>query len=150
MKATKIEQNDVEEMKISSLPSRPTAPTAMGGKGFTAAEMKAAFDKLPLHLVSKYNDLIDDIFSSEDGLTSALLTGISDGHTLKDLLSDITDGTFASYLRVGEDVLYAVITDMKAADIDRDYKITLLERLANDSVIECGKCSYRNSSGGFA
>ena len=61
MKATKIFDSEIESLKISSLPTRPTAPTAFGGKGYTSAEMKAAFDMLPLFIISHFNDLVDDV-----------------------------------------------------------------------------------------
>ena len=45
MKSRKITEADIAEMKISNLPTRPTSPQSFGGKGYTAADMKAAFDK---------------------------------------------------------------------------------------------------------
>ena len=45
MKATKITDNEISDKLISSLPSRPTAPASFGGRGFSANEMKAAFDE---------------------------------------------------------------------------------------------------------
>lgn len=65
MNAKKIYDSEIESKKISSLPTRPTASTAFGGKGYTATEMKEAFDLLPLHIVSAFNTLIGDIESGE-------------------------------------------------------------------------------------
>ena len=48
MYTSKILDSEISGLKVASLPTRPTAPQSFGGKGFTAAEMKAAFDKLPL------------------------------------------------------------------------------------------------------
>jgi hypothetical protein len=108
MKTTKIFDSEIRNMLISSLPSRPTAPTAFGGRGFTAIEMKEAFDKLPLYLVSKFNALIDDITrDSEDSILSSIPTGIKEGHSLKDLISDLDSGNLASYLNVQGEPLAA-------------------------------------------
>ncbi|MBO5723702.1 MAG: hypothetical protein J6S58_02630, partial [Lentisphaeria bacterium] len=62
-------------------------------------EMKSAFDRLPLFIISKLNDLIDHI-SDPDGMIDNIPSGISEGHTLKDLTRDIASGSFASYLTV--------------------------------------------------
>lgn len=101
MKTNKILDAEISNMLISSLPSRPTAPSAFGGRGFGAVEMKAAFDKLPLFLVSKINSLLEDIASGgEDSVLGTIPTGISEGHTLFNLLSDIKNGNLSGYLDV--------------------------------------------------
>ena len=61
MNTTKILDSEINDFKIASLPSRPTAPTAFGGKGYTSSEMKAAFDRLPLFIIERLNELIDDV-----------------------------------------------------------------------------------------
>lgn len=120
MKTTKIFDSEIRNMLISSLPSRPTAPTAFGGRGFTASEMKEAFDKLPLYLVSKFNALIDDITSGgEDSILSSIPTGIKEGHSLKDLILDLDNGNLASYLNVRGEPLAARLS----------YILSELERL---------------------
>ena len=68
MKSTKITENDIKNLKVASLPSRPTAPVAAGGAGYTSNQMKAAFDRLPLFIVDKINDIIDDIAELESKL----------------------------------------------------------------------------------
>ena len=68
--------------------------------------MKEAFDKLPLYIIEKFNTLLMDIASAEDDSISAVIpTGISEGHTLYTLFSDITGGKFAQYLAIGEQTL---------------------------------------------
>ena len=52
MKSKKITDGDINDKKVASLPTRPTAPAAFGGKGYTATELKEAFDSLPLFLVN--------------------------------------------------------------------------------------------------
>ncbi len=65
---TKILPSEIADLKIASLPTRPTAPTTFGGMGYSAADMKAAFDALPLFIIERLNALIDDVAS----LTSQL------------------------------------------------------------------------------
>jgi hypothetical protein len=69
--------------KISSLPTRPTAPTAFGGKGYSATEMKEAFDRLPLYVAERLNSLIDDI---ESGSLADL---IAESEPFATLLGDV-------------------------------------------------------------
>ena len=106
MNTKKITDADVAGFKISSLPTRPTAPTSLGGRGYSSKEMKEAFDRLPLYIIEKFNLLVDDICEKgENSLSAAIPTGISDTHTLYDLFSDIVNGRFASYLSVGDGTL---------------------------------------------
>ena len=65
MKATKITNADITPLRVSSLPSRPTAPKAYGGLGYTAAQMKSAFDAFPMFLANKFNALMTDITATE-------------------------------------------------------------------------------------
>lgn len=99
----KITDEEMSECCVASLPTRPNAPGAFGGRGFSAQDMKEAFDRLPRLIAERLNSLIDDVHSSGEGSVSAAIpTGISDGHTLAQLFSDIISGAFASYLRVGD------------------------------------------------
>ena len=106
MNTTKITETEIKDFKIASLPSRPTAPAAFGGRGYTAADMKAAFDKLPLYIIERFNSLIDDVSDADEGgLAAAIPTGIYDGHTLKGFFSDILSGSSAAYLSLGDETL---------------------------------------------
>lgn len=99
MKAKKIETEDIKEMLVSSLPTRPTAPRAQGGMGYGATQMKCAFDRLPLYLVERYNELLEDIEKlGDDSLSAVIPTGIKDSHTLSDLFRDVESGAMATYL----------------------------------------------------
>jgi hypothetical protein len=101
MKAKKITEGEIADLKISSLPTRPCAPTSFGGRGYTSVEMKAAFDKLPLFIVERYNALLDDIFGEGlDSIAREIKTGIAEGHTLCELCSDLADGSAAAYITV--------------------------------------------------
>ena len=96
------------------MPSHPTSPKLLGGRGYTAADMKAAFDRLPMLLVERLNSLIDDIKDAGDGgVAAAIPTELSDNHTLKEMFEDIRNGNFASYLAVGEASLLSVITELR-------------------------------------
>lgn len=112
MKAKKILNSDIEHILISSLPSHPTAPRAFGGRGYSATEMKEAFDKLPLHIVEEYNKLISDIQNfGEDSLASAIPTGIKGGHSLYNLFEDVKSGELAAYFGIlGKSLLSHLIT----------------------------------------
>ncbi len=119
MRSKKINESEIESLKVSSLPTRPTAPAAFGGKGYTADELKAAFDALPLYIIEKFNSLIDDLTTEgEDGILADILTGIKSGHTLRDMLSDIKSGDFVSYLAVGDLTLGEYLAKMKT-DLDK-------------------------------
>ena len=115
MKAKKISTSEISELKVSSLPTKPTAPKSMGGRGYGAKEMKEAFDKLPLFIIERFNALIDDVTSiGEDSLASAIKTGIRDSHTLSDVFKDIASGELASYLFVDGKSLVCIIADIKS------------------------------------
>ena len=105
MKATKITSSEAEPLLIASLPTRPTAPSAFGGKGYTATEMKAAFDKLPLLIIERLNELIGDI--EDGGICEAVPTGI--GGTLASLIAyrDTTLTAYLESLRADVDMLIA-------------------------------------------
>ena len=101
MTSTKIKESDIAALKVASLPSRPTAPRSFGGAGYTATEMKQAFDRLPLYIIARFNELIDDLGrEGEDGAAAAIPTGIKEGHTLAEMMSDVKSGAFAAYLDV--------------------------------------------------
>lgn len=98
MNAKKILKTDIADIMISSLPTRPTAPRHLGGKGYGATEMKEAFDKLPLYIIERYNELVDDISRyGEDSLAAAIPSGIREGHTLNSLFEDVQNGALATY-----------------------------------------------------
>ena len=112
MKAKEILNSDISDMMISSLPTRPTAPRHLGGKGYGATEMKEAFDKLPLYIIEKYNELIGDIqMYGDDSLASAIPSGIKNGHTLHSLFEDVQTGELATYFSFfGKSLLAHMIT----------------------------------------
>jgi hypothetical protein len=103
MRSKKILNSEIESRRVASLPTRPTAPSAFGGAGMTSTQLKEAFDSLSLLIIERFNLLIGDVTQTgEDSLSGAVPTGISAEHTLADLFADIKNGTFASYLSVGD------------------------------------------------
>lgn len=118
MKTTKILESEISNLKISSLPTRPNAPTSFGGKGYTSLEMKEAFDKLPLFIIERFNSLIDDISGeSDEPISSSIPTGIMQDHTLEELFRDIVSGAMANYLTVFGEGLSSYLGKMRT-DID--------------------------------
>ena len=113
MNTKKITSAEITPIAISSLPTRPTAPAAFGGKGYTAAEMKAAFDKLPLLVIERFNELLDEIESTEGSFSNSIPTGLGDGHTLGDMFRDIINGNFAGYIKVFGKSLTAELLEIK-------------------------------------
>ena len=143
-----ILEGDIADMKISSLPTRPTAPTSFGGRGFTSNDMKAAFDRLPLHIVEKVNEIIEAINTTGDGsLASEIYTEIFSGHTLTDLFRDVRSGELAHYLRVGEDSLHSLLTALL-------YSVEAIKRDMGDGytasefvTLDCGSPRERMEGG---
>ena len=84
MTTKKIPDSEIESLKVASLPTRPTAPTAFGGKGYSATEMKEAFDKLPLRIVDAFNLLVAEI---ENGV---LAEDIAKTEPFSGLISDVS------------------------------------------------------------
>ena len=126
MTARKITGDEADALKIASLPTQPTAPKGLGGMGYSSQDMKAAFDRLPLLIIERFNALIDDIGRTGEGsLASAIPTGISDGHTLGMLMDDIKNGSLASYLFVGE-----VPLTLKLAELEE--RLAALEEVEHE------------------
>ena len=114
MISKKITDADIAKLKVSSLPSRPTAPKSFGGAGYTASDMKAAFDRLPLYIISRFNELIEDVSAEGDeGIAAAIPSGIREGHTLAELMQDIVTGALSSYLTVLGEPLSSSILSLK-------------------------------------
>lgn len=111
MTAKKISGEEIADIKVASMPTRPSEECPYSYDGYGPEEIKAAFDRLPLYIIERYNRLIDDIESEgEESLAAAMKTGIREGHTLSDLYTDITNGNMASYLTVGGESLASVIS----------------------------------------
>ena len=86
MKAKHITESEMQPLRIASLPTRPTAPSSFGGKGYTSTQMKEAFDLLPSLIASRYNDLLDDI---GDGAVAEIM--MLDGITLAEQIRGLRE-----------------------------------------------------------
>lgn len=149
MNTTKILDSEINDLKISSLPSRPTAPTAFGGKGYTAAEMKAAFDKLSLFIIERFNMLLDDVCAEGDGsLADEIPTGISEGHSLSRLFSDIVNGDMPLYLSMGDESLSDMKTRLAEENASFEERIAFCLLHISDSIIDASVPSKRDLSNG--
>lgn len=114
MKSKIITEEEISPLKISSLPTRPTAPSSFGGRGYTSAEMKAAFDRLPLFIIERFNALIADIEAVGEGsLASSIMTGFAEGHSLCDLFSEIKSGEILSTIPTGDSSLASELAVIK-------------------------------------
>lgn len=99
MTTKKITESEMAPLRIASLPTRPTAPTAFGGKGMTSTEMKEAFDKLPSLAIERLNELIDDITSGR--IAEAIpVVGSPKFSTMLELMDGIESGALASAIKV--------------------------------------------------
>lgn len=115
MKTKPISESEYTALRISALPSRPTASSAFGGKGYTASQLKEAFDQLPMLLVERFNALLEDIGrTGEDSLADSIPTGLESNHTLAQLFDDVQSGTLATYLQVGDQTLFNLLAEMKS------------------------------------
>ena len=77
--------------------------------------MKAAFDKLPLLIIERFNALLDEIESTEGSFCDSIPTGLDEGHTLGAFFRDIRNGNFAGYVRVFGKSLLAELHEIRAA-----------------------------------
>lgn len=116
MNTKKITEDEIADMRVAALPTRPTAPAAFGGRGYTASELKAAFDKLPLYIIECFNRLIEDICAEDGGVAEEIKTSIPEAPTLSRLFEDIKNGNLSAYLktcdgRTLEERLSALLND---------------------------------------
>ncbi len=69
MSLREITEYEMRVAGVASLPTRPTSPREFGGRGYTAAQLKEAFDRLPRLVAERYNELVgyltDGSFLSE-------------------------------------------------------------------------------------
>jgi hypothetical protein len=114
MNTKTITYDEISDLTVASLPTRPTADPLYGGEGYSAEDMKRAFDRLPLFIIERLNMLIEDAARLGEGSLSAEIpTGIREGHTLAQLFSDIENGNLASYIKIGGESLSTVISRLE-------------------------------------
>lgn len=103
MSIQKIMEGELADLGVSSLPDRPSAPSLYSGETLTAAELRAAFDRLPRLLAQRFNALLDatGLYEDKEGaetLASLIATGLAEGHSLQDLFEEIQNGVLADRL----------------------------------------------------
>ena len=114
MNTKKITTEEIKDLMVSNLPTRPTADPLYGGEGYSAQDMKRAFDLLPLYIIDRLNLLIEDAGRLGNGsLASEIPTGIAEGHKLSTLFSDIENGNLASYIKINGESLSTVIARLE-------------------------------------
>ncbi len=147
MNTQPILESEYAPLCIAALPSRPTASSAFGGRGYTATQLKEAFDRLPLLIIHRFNALLSDIGSTGTGsLASEIPTGLESGHTLKNLFEDLKSGTLSTYLDVGGRSLYHLLTEMEST---LETLVLLMGddyRGAGNFLVDCGTPSDRADS----
>lgn len=117
MNTKKIRPDEIADLKVSALPTRPTSDFSYGGEAYSSAELKAAFDLLPLYIIARLNQLIDDIESLGEGsLASSVPTGIAEGHTLTNFFEDIKAGNLANYIKIDGEALPSIIAELKGGN----------------------------------
>ena len=98
-----IQESEIEPVAIASLPTRPTTSSALGGRGYTASEMRSAFDALPRLIISRLNQLIAEL---GEGLVEELARDIfielpDGGYSFGDLLDEFAQGLLVNRLTLG-------------------------------------------------
>ncbi len=92
-----IKESEIAASAVASLPSRPNAQPQFGGRGYTAKELKEAFDRLPRLIVQRLNALIEALNSGE--LLSDISLPLGDG-----TLQDFVEKTESALAHLAEDV----------------------------------------------
>ena len=114
-----IKPETVEMLGVRALPNAPIAQGVSGG--YSAGEIKQAFDRLTVHVIEQFNLLINAIHSSGNAsIMAEMPTGLNENHTLAQLISDIRNGNLSAYLTVNNNSLAEEIAEIRA-------KITALE-----------------------
>lgn len=111
-----ITEDEINKNKVASLPLRPTDAPYYGGNGYSGTQVQEAFDKLPILIATRYNELIDFITNPDyqyQGLAGNIPTPFGENHSLCQMFWDILSGDFIRYLSVGDKSLYAELEEIK-------------------------------------
>ena len=118
MSIKRITEEEVRSLWVQRLSDTPNRQGKFGTKGLSAAEMKAAYDALPLRLVEAYNTLVDAI----EGGALAEFIRTPEGKSLTELLGGVTSGELAALLTVdGERTLTALAAALDTHDHEGVY-----------------------------
>ena len=123
-----IEEYEVRDLKVSSLPTRPTAKEAFGGRGYSAKDMKAAFDRFPEYILTKLNLLIEDLLrQGEDSYVGSYKANENDNFNLQNVMEGISSGELADMIYIQGQSLASKIWEL-------EYEIEELKRRKEASV----------------
>ena len=114
-KLSVISKEEIEKASVSSLPTRPNAPPAMGGSGMSPRQLRERFDALATLAIEKINAVLASLngetINGEDATPFAQYIQTTLGkegggnYTLAEVLSWLHDETFAGKIILvdGED-----------------------------------------------
>lgn len=132
----KISEEEFEKVSLKKIANNPSSQSKYSGASLSAEQLKERMDKPFKLFKDKLNLLISLIGGTEDGDTMAahMLTGISDGHTVKDLIADIVSESadFAGYLSVGDTNLLKKLELLTNADEAQKLDIDKLKSAVGD------------------
>ena len=81
--------------------------------------MKDAFDRLPLYLAGKFNELLEDIEAEgEDSIAYAIKIGLGENISLRDFINWFSTGQILAFIPAGGESLAAFLTDLRK-DVDK-------------------------------
>lgn len=112
MKTKKITELEMEPLRIASLPTRPTADTSFGGKGYSSTQMKEAFDKLPELIAERVNSLLDDISCGD--VADDIPTDNPTVSTLRALFDGIENGDLIAAIKMSGESVSSMIAKLRA------------------------------------
>ena len=98
MTTKKITSDEITQNAIASLPTRPTASVAFGGKGYTSGEMKEAFDRLPKLVIERFDLLLSDL--SDGQILIDIPTDIEGLPSVRDLIQGIENEELSAAITV--------------------------------------------------
>ena len=93
----KIQESELKTLGISNVSTTPTKRTPYGESGFTAAELKERFDKLPRYLAARLNEIFEGM---ETGELAGGIKLSADGGSVKHILNGLFDGSVADKLLI--------------------------------------------------
>jgi hypothetical protein len=91
----KITDEEIKRFGVANLSTTPTGKTPFGESGFTPAELRARFDKLPTYLAARFNEIIDGM--ADSSLANNIYVGVG---SVGQILRGLFDGGMAMNIRI--------------------------------------------------
>ncbi len=134
MSIRKISEEEVRARWVQRLSDTPNRMGRFGASGLSAAEMKAAYDALPLCIVEHFNTLVSVIL---EGRLSEWIPA-AEGKSLASFFADVTSGALADYLTLdGKRSLTALAAAFDSHRHEEEYA-----RLGEDGLILAEQLPY--------